>query len=154
MCLANIYFQTLFLATLQAFSLVQTFRYALPLIQWSEIQISVGEFIMKKIKQRSKIWDLNSSVLLSSWIIAQYLGLPVTLIDSACLFSAKDCGAQISDLSLRNPGLSTECCLEIVELVSQLEQSPAPTHSYRIQFGSYFSCHLFGCHCIVLHYTV
>jgi len=57
-------------------------------------------------------------------------------MDSARLFSAKDCGAQISDPSLRNPGLSVQRCLEIVELVSQLERSPAPTHSYGIQFGN------------------
>lgn len=58
------------------------------------------------------------------------------MMDSACLFSAKDCGAQISDLSLRNPGLPMQCCLEIVELVSELEQSPAPTHSCGMQFGN------------------
>lgn len=91
---------------------------------------------MKKIKQHFKIWDLNSSVLLSSRIVAQYLGLPVTLMDTACLFSANDCGAQISDLSLRNPGLSVQCSLGIVEQVSQLKQSPAPTHSYGTQFGN------------------
>lgn len=51
---------------LQALRLVQTFRYACPLIQRSEIQISAREFMMNKIKQRFKIWDLNSSVLLSS----------------------------------------------------------------------------------------
>lgn len=77
----------------------------------------------KKIEQHFTVWDLNSPVLLSGWIIAQYSGLPV--MDPACLSRAKDCGAQISDLSLGNPGLSVHCCLEIVGLLSQLEQSPA-----------------------------
>lgn len=121
---------------LQALRLVQTFRYAFPLIQRWEIQISAGQFTMDKIKQHFKIWDLNSSVLLSSWKIAQRSGLPVTLMDSACLFSAKDCGAWISDLSVRNPGLSMQSCLEIVEQVSQLEQSPAPIQCCSIQFGN------------------
>lgn len=119
---------------LQALSLAQTLTYTLPAMQWSETQISEGELIMKKIEQHFTIWDLNSPVLLSGWIIAQYSGLPV--MDPACLSRAKGCGAQISDPSLGNPGLSVHCCLEIVGLLSQLEQSPAPTRPYRIQLGN------------------
>lgn len=90
------------------------------------------------------MWDLNSPVLLGGWIIAQYSGLPV--MGPACLSRARDCGAPTSDPSLGNPALSVRCWLEIVGLLSQLEQSPAPTLPCRIQLGNQSSCCLFGCH--------
>lgn len=133
LCLWQVYLFRLYFRLyllLQVCCPVQTLKCACP-------QISVGEFVMTNMRQHYKIWDLISSVLLIRWIITQCLGLAV-----------------VPGLSLRNPGLSTHCCLETVKQISQLEQSPALTCSYGIQFSSYFNCCLFVCQCITLHCVV
>lgn len=141
--LANIYF-TLYSLLCCKLSVLHRLWHTLSLLCSDLKQIAEGELLMKKIKQPFTIWDLNSPVLLSGWIIAQYSGFPV--MGPACLSRAKGCGAPTSDLSLGNPALSLHCWLEVLGLLSQLQQSPAPTLPCRIQLGNQPSCCLFGCH--------
>lgn len=143
--LANIYF-TFYSLLCCELSVLHRLWHTLSLLCSDLKQISEGELLTKKIKQHFTMWDLNSPVLLGGWIIAQYSGLPV--MGPACLSRARDCGAPTSDPSLGNPALSVRCWLEIVGLLSQLEQSPAPTLPCRIQLGNQSSCCLFGCHSI------
>lgn len=132
---------------LQALSLAQTWTYPLPAMQWSETDFK-GELLMKKIKQRFTIWDLNIPVLLRGWIIAQYSGLPV--MGPACLSRAKDRGAPTSDPSLGNPALSLHCW-KWWGCSHSSSRALHPQNPCRIQRGNQSSCCLFGCHSVTLH---